>query len=217
MQGRVKLIPHGLNPRFIFQPKNQIDIDKYSEATPYKIIYVSTIDQYKHQWKVIEALYTLRQKGLPIVLHIVGPYYPKSFRKLKKTMQHFDIDEKWIFYRGSAPFSVLHNLYSEADMGLFASSCENMPNILIEKMASGLPIACSNRGPMPEILRDGGLYFDPERPEDIGNVVLKLINSPNLRQELSKKSFEYSHEYSWHKCAKETLIFLREIASVANK
>jgi glycosyltransferase involved in cell wall biosynthesis len=217
IKGEIRLIPHGMNSRFIFQPKTQKGIGGYSEAAPYKVLYVSTIDEYKHQWNVIKGLSTLRLRGLPIVLDLVGPYYPKSFRKLKKTMQYFDLDEKWIFYRGSAPFSELHNLYSEADMGLFASSCENMPNILIEKMASGLPIACSNRGPMPEILRDGGLYFDPECPENIGNVVLKLINSPDLRQEISKKSFQYSHEYSWNKCAKETLTFLTEIASAGNK
>lgn len=217
LSGKVKLIPHGLNSRFIFEPKKQKSISSYSALHPYKVIYVSTVDQYKHQWKVIEALFKLRQMGLPIVLHLVGPCYPKSFKRLKKTIQRYDSNGKWIFYRGEIPFAELHNLYSEADMGLFASSCENMPNILIEKMASGLPIACSNRGPMPDILRDGGLYFDPECPDNISNIVLELINSPNLRQELSNKSFQYSSEYSWSKCAKDTIFFLREMASIRNK
>ena len=35
-----------------------------------------------------------------------------------------------------------------------------MPNTLVEAMASGLPIACSDRGPMPEVLGDGGVLFD---------------------------------------------------------
>ena len=52
-------------------------------------------------------------------------------------------------------------------MGIFASSCESSSCVLIENMASGLPIACSNRGPMPEVLKDGGVYFDPEKPIDI--------------------------------------------------
>ena len=57
----------------------------------------------------------------------------------------------------------LHQKYLDADLGLFASSCENMPNILLETMGAGLPIACSNRQPMPEILKNGGEYFDPEK------------------------------------------------------
>ena len=55
-----------------------------------------------------------------------------------------------------------HAVLKRAHLFVFASSCENMPNTLVEAMASGLPIACSDRGPMPEILRDGGTYFDPE-------------------------------------------------------
>ena len=45
---------------------------------------------------------------------------------------------------------------SKSNIFIFASSCENMPITLIEGMASGLPIACSDRGPMPEVLQDGG-------------------------------------------------------------
>ena len=50
----------------------------------------------------------------------------------------------------------------EAELFVFASSCENLPNILIEGMAAGLPIACSRRPPMPEVLGDAGESFDPE-------------------------------------------------------
>ena len=65
------------------------------------------------------------------------------------------------------PYHELHSEYKDADLGVFASSCENLPIILIEKMASGLPIACSNKGPMPEVLGSAGVYFDPENSYEI--------------------------------------------------
>jgi len=64
---------------------------------------------------------------------------------------------EFITQTGVVPPNDLATLLAEFDLFIFASSCENMPNTLLEGMASDLPIACSNRGPMPEVLRDGGV------------------------------------------------------------
>jgi glycosyltransferase involved in cell wall biosynthesis len=105
----------------------------------------------------------------------------------------------------------LHNIYKGAQLGVFASSCENMPNILLETMASGLPIACSNRGPMPEVLGDAGVYFDPEQPIEIYRAIKNLINNPQLRLEKSQASFHRAQQYSWDVCALETFSFLEQV------
>ena len=102
----------------------------------------------------------------------------------------------------------LPNILKNSDIFIFASSCENMPNTLIEAMASGLPIACSNRGPMPEILKDAGVYFDPENPTKIVNSLKKLITNENYRKKISKIAMLLSTNYSWQKCSKETFAFL---------
>ncbi len=88
-----------------------------------------------------------------------------------------------------------------------------MPNILLEGMAAGLPIACSNRGPMPEMLGDGGVYFDPESTPEMIHALRQLIASPELRTRLAQTSFERSHAYSWSQCARETFSFLAEMAN----
>jgi glycosyltransferase involved in cell wall biosynthesis len=88
-----------------------------------------------------------------------------------------------------------------------------MPNILLEGMASGLPIACSNCGPMPEVLGDAGVYFDPENPKDIARALRELIESPVLRTKSAESSFERVRRYSWRRCADETFRFLAEIAT----
>jgi glycosyltransferase involved in cell wall biosynthesis len=83
-----------------------------------------------------------------------------------------------------------------------------MPNSLIESMATGLPIACSNRGPMPEILIDGGVYFDPEDYLSISSAIKELIKDPNLREEKAHKAKQYSKIYTWNRCSRETCEFL---------
>lgn len=212
LPGETCTIPHGLNPRFIQAPKMQRPIEDYDFAKPYRVLYVSIIDQYKHQWVVVEAVAALRQLGIPVVLDMVGPAFPSALKRLNDTVNRLDPNNDWAFYHGAIPFDKVHYQYSQADLGLFASSCENMPNILLETMASGLPIACSNQGPMPEVLGAGGLYFDPEQAEQITRALRQLIESPQLRADLSQVSYRQAQQYSWRRCADETFKFLVSIA-----
>ena len=204
-------IPHGIHARFHKPPRDQLEFNQYSKARPFKLLYVSTVDVHKHQWHVAEAVAVLRQEGLPVSLSLVGPAYPPALKRLRKTLAKVDPKADFIKYKGSVPYAELNELYAEADIFLFASSCENMPNILLESMASGLPIACAKRGPMPEVLGDAGIYFDPESPKDIANAIRQLIDSPGLREEKAKAAFEYVQQYSWARCAEETFAFLSSI------
>ena len=94
-------------------------------------------------------------------------------------------------------------------MFVFPSTCENLPIILLEAMTAGLPIASSDRGPMPEVLKDAGLYFNPESVTSIKNCLRYMIENPNLLKSLSAKAKQYSQAYSWKKCADETFEFLK--------
>ena len=208
LRGQTCIVPHGLNPRFNKAPKLQRAIAEYDDANPYRVLYVSIIDEYKHQWHVVEAVAALRKQGLPVVLDLVGPAYPAALKRLNQTIDRVDDERRWVHYSGAIPFNELHLRYAQADLGLFASSCENMPNILLETMASGLPIACSNRGPMPEVMGQAGVFFNPEQPEDIARALRELIESPQTRTELARASFEQVQEYSWLRCADETFRFL---------
>ncbi len=103
-------------------------------------------------------------------------------------------------------------LLAKADLFIFASSCERFPVTLGEAMASGLPIACSDRGPMPEVLEDGGAYFDREDPDSIAAAIEDLINDPGKRTRLAARAKELSRQYSWSRCAHETFSFIAKIA-----
>ena len=83
-----------------------------------------------------------------------------------------------------------------------------MPNILLESMAAGLPIACSGRGPMPEILGSAGVYFDPENAGSIADALRSLISDDHLRTKIALAAHEAARAYSWERCADETLRYL---------
>jgi glycosyltransferase involved in cell wall biosynthesis len=90
-----------------------------------------------------------------------------------------------------------------------------MPVTLIEGMAGGVPIACAERGPMPEILQDAGEYFDPEDPASIAGAIERIMLHPAESQARAQRAAALARQYSWARCAEETWAFLSEVASGA--
>ena len=210
---KISTVPHGVDARFVQAPRAQKAIQTYSAEKPYRILYVSTIDMYKHHDAVVSAVAMLRDRRHPVVVDLVGATYGPAMRRLEAVLDRVDPKREWVVCHGKKPYLELHAIYAQADLCIFASSCENMPNTLLEGMASGLPIACSNRGPMPEVLGDAGLYFDPEDPVAIATALQRLVESPALRQSLATASFERSRAYSWRRCAHETFSFVARVTS----
>lgn len=215
LRGECPTIPHGINPRFMRSPREQRSLADFMETRPCRVLYVSIIDVYKHQWHVAEAVAKLRAEGLPVILELVGPP-ARGINRLRETLDHVDPKGMFITYRGAVPYERLEASYAAADVGVFASSCENMPNILLEGMAAGLPMACSHMGPMPEVLGDAGIYFDPEDASSIARVLGELITSSDLRAQLAQAAYDRAQAFSWKRCADETFGFLARIARESN-
>ena len=95
------------------------------------------------------------------------------------------------------------NLLYESDIFIFASSSETFGISLLEAMALGLPIVCSNKSSLPEILDDGGLYFDPNNHIELYNQINKLIKNKKLRKKKSKKAMKLSLKFSWENNVKQ--------------
>jgi glycosyltransferase involved in cell wall biosynthesis len=214
LMGKTSIVPHGINARFRLSPRSQRMLSEFTPSDPLRVVYVSTIDVFKHQWSVVEAIGRLHDEGLPIRLDLYGSARASTLPRLAEAMNRVDAQAEFVRYWGEVDYKKIDRCYAAADLCVFASSCENMPNILIESMAAGLPIACSNRGPMPEVLGEAGIYFDPERPASIAEAVREFATDPELRAEKAAAASAASLQFSWARCARETLDFLTEVAQV---
>ncbi|HYN08260.1 MAG TPA: glycosyltransferase family 1 protein [Vicinamibacterales bacterium] len=212
-RGETRVIPHGVDPLFSCPPRVQQPIDRYSTTRPFRLLYVSTIDVYKHQWTVADAVANLRARGVPVTLDLIGNAYGPALARLQATLRKIDPHGEAIKYEGSVAHAELPARYQAADLFVYASSCENMPNILLESMAAGLPIASSHHGPLPEMLGEAGCYFDPEDVGSIETALIDLIESPDRRTTMAAGAHARAQAYSWRKCAAETFEFLRQIRS----
>jgi glycosyltransferase involved in cell wall biosynthesis len=210
---RIAVIPHGVGERFRMGPRPQPPRSAFVADRPLRLLYVSAVSPYKNHLNLLAAVATLRRE-LPVELTLVGP--PRGAGagdRLRQAIGAMEHAGNFVRYLGEVRFDEVHRCYRQCDVFVFASSCENMPNILVEAMSSGLPIACARRGPMPEILGDAGVYFDPEDVDDIAAAIRRLADDANLRFDLGARAHERSKTYSWDRCARATFGFLEQVAA----
>lgn len=195
------IIYHGVADRFAAGGQDKKLRNHFTDEQPFRLLYVSIINYYKHQDKLVEAVVKLKRSGVPVELNLVGPMNPKMKVDFQALLAG---SADCVKYHGKVSYEEIHACYNDCDLFVFASTCENMPNILVEAMKANVPILCSSYGPMPEILKDGGIYFDPEKSDDLCDKILLFKNSFQLRQESANKVRQLAEGYTWVKCAKQT-------------
>ncbi|SFO02726.1 Glycosyltransferase involved in cell wall bisynthesis [Paenimyroides ummariense] len=204
-----KVIPHGVSENFRINTSLWKNDERI--AKPIRCIYVSNVALYKHQWNVVKAIANLRNEGYNLIIDFVGGGEGKAQDLFLETVAKVDPKREFVSQYEFVSHKDLPIYLANSDIFIFASSCENMPNTLIEGMCTGIPIICSSRGPMPEVLQNGGLYFDPENSMTITNTLKKMIDNELERMEFAKKSKDLSKQYSWNRCGKETFNYVTEV------
>lgn len=181
---------------------------------PY-ILLVSHLYPYKYLENVIlgyaRAQRTMEEHGLK--LYIVGnPYDKKYHAKLKGLVHNYSLEGRVVLTGNVAPAEVLA-LMANCHFFVFQSTCENCPVTLIEALTSGLPIACSKIGVMPEIAGNAALYYDPFDPADIARALERMAREPELRQSLREKALIEAQKFpSWDEIAQRVLLCLEQVA-----
>ena len=204
----IKYIPHGVDN--VFKQPLVVTPWPVIGERPIHCVYVSNTEMYKHQWVVVEAISLLRARGIDLKLTLVGGGTGPAQRLLIDSIAKADDGGHFVKQLEFTPHSALPALLADTDLFIFASSCESMPVTLVEAMAVGLPIACSNRGPMLEVLADGGVYFDPEKPRSIAMAIDQIVQSPEVRIGHAARAKTLAAQYSWKRCADETFAFISE-------
>ena len=205
------IIPHGAPKIGHSERRNNYSIDLKSSKKKIKLIYVSTIDLYKHHWNVIESVAYLQNKGYNLELYLIGSYYLPAYKKMMKVIKKVDPERNFIKYLGLLEEKELKKHYKTADLAIFGSTCENMPNILLEYMSYSLPIICSKKNPMPSILKDAAIYSNFENIKSISDSIIRAISSKKLRVKIGRRSKVLVKDYDWSKTAIKTFNYLEDV------
>jgi len=196
---RKAFIPHGVSD--MFKPQSMLPIHD-----TLKLIYVSTIDEYKHQWKIARAVGELNNEKIKIEIDFIGAANSVSVNRLDPYLSDS------IRYHGPVAYEELPNWYSRADAFIFGSTCETFGMVLLEAMASGLPVLCSRYSSMPETLGENALYFDPLDHQDVKRVIRMVYTDRSLLTELRSKGMVYAQQFTWNQTSSKTFEFLAACA-----
>ncbi len=208
-----RVIHHGIANRFFKEPRPQKPFTSFNPENPFRLLYVSNIDLYKHQWQVVEAVDRLRIRGVPVFLDLVGKSAnPRAEALTTKAIEKANRDTLCVKWHGLMPYGKLERLYHCADAFIFASSCETFGMVLLESMAAGLPILAAKRATAPELLGRTSLWFDPESPESIEKGIETMMRNVKLRETMAGDAYQRARKFSWEQCARDTFGFIREVA-----
>lgn len=205
-----EVISHGISSSFGFPDRIHRSIESCSPKNPFTILYVSRIESYKNQLEVIEAFHeVLIQTKWPIRLQLVGSASDKNYEQLVKSkIKMYDPNGIFIKYVGVVPYENLDIFYHNADIAVFASSCENNAITLLEKMAAGLPVICNDVPPMSDFLIDAGVYVDFLNSVELISTLKKFIENVEERIQFSTKAVNYSSQYTWSSASIRTFKYL---------
>ena len=111
----------------------------------------------------------------------------------------------------AGPDSVLANLYKYAECFVYPSLYEGFGLPPLEAMHYGTPVIASNASCIPEVVGDAGLYFTPTEVDELYSRIVQVLNDRLLREDLRVKGYKKESEFSWDRCARETMEFYSDV------
>ena len=198
----------------VFQPvRDEKDIGavkaKYGIAGDY-ILFVGTLQPRKNLIRLMEAFSNIQYPISNIQLVIAGKkgwLYREIFQQVEK----LGLEGKVVF-TGYVPEGDLPALLSGARLFVFPSLYEGFGLPVLEALACGTPVVCSNVSSLPEVAGDAAVLVDPLDVEELAAAMERVLRDEELRAELIERGFEQVRKFSWERCARETLDVLGGVA-----
>ncbi len=201
---KIRVIYHGFDGNLFL--KNGFNDKK--KTSPY-LLYVGAIQPRKNLITLIDAFGEIKTKNKypDLKLILAGEVAWQAEETLAAVQNsHFSKD---IILTGRVDFSALARLYRCAEIFIFPSLYEGFGIPVLEAFSSGVPVICANNSSLPEVAGDSALYFDGKNVADLTRKIISILENDDLKKNLIEKGFVQLRKFSWEKCAKETLDFIK--------
>ncbi|MGB0871972.1 MAG: glycosyltransferase family 4 protein [Solirubrobacterales bacterium] len=108
-------------------------------------------------------------------------------------------------------------LYRGAECFVFPSRYEGFGFPPLEAMACGVPVVSSGATSLAEIVEGVGVVIDPEVPQEIADAVEAILGDPALRERMVSAGIEHAAQFTWARCADETIAVYEEVAGFTSR
>ncbi len=132
-----------------------------------------------------------------VITHQMSEEY---WRVVKSWLHKYRAGDSVVF-TDWVPRDELRLLFANADLYVHPALYEGFGLPIVEAMALGTPVIVSNTGPMPEVVGDAALTFDPYDVDEITRTMSQVLSDVDLRVELGQRAGRRARQFTWEKAA----------------
>ncbi|MGD0201758.1 MAG: glycosyltransferase family 1 protein [Bryobacteraceae bacterium] len=132
---------------------------------------------------------------------------------VRRAALEYGVGER-IHFVGFVSDEELLQLYNACEFFAFPSFYEGFGLPVVEAMACGRPVACSNNSAVREVADAFAILFDPQSSREMTRAMLDLALDPELRTRMGRLALQRSGHFSWRTAAEKTLQIYHEVARV---
>ncbi len=166
---------------------------------------VGTLEPRKNYSLLIAAYEYLKKQGkkLPPLIFIGPPGWNKEYERLREKVEQNGLGNaiRFCFYVDSADMAAF---YSAAKILLFPSVYEGFGLPVLEAMACGTPVICSDVASLPEVAGNAAIFLPPDQPEAWGDALVSLWDDELKQERMRKEGLLQAKKFTWQETAQKT-------------
>ncbi|MBW7881584.1 MAG: glycosyltransferase family 4 protein [Caldilineaceae bacterium] len=219
-QGKLTVVYNGVAPEFSPPPPEAMERIRTQRALPQRfLLYVGTLEPRKNLEVLVRAYSSWRQQAGPtghdvelVLAGARGWYYDEIFAAVRELgLEHN------VHFPGFIPTHELPALYGAAEAFIYPSLFEGFGLPVLEAMACGAPVICSQAQSLLEVAGDAALTFPPHDVTALAHAIQLLLTQPRLRERLQKEGRDRAARFSWRRTAEATLAVYDQAAAVSGR
>jgi len=229
---RIVTVPSAADPAFRPQPDDAIAALRARLALPERyVLYLGSNKPHKNLVGLIEAWKIANQQvgrsanqQIPdhvsrITHHasrlVIAGAWDDRYPEAKQRVAALGLSDS-VMFLGPVAGADLPALYSGAKLFVFPSLFEGFGFPVLEAMACGTPVICSNVSSLPEVAGNAALQVDPRNTDALAAAMDRVLGDAALRQEMRREGLAQAGRFSWTRTAQQTLDAYRRVLNEAN-
>ena len=208
---RIRVIPLGVNEAYRPEPAERVAAvaSRYGLPDQY-LLYLGSTRKHKNLRGMLSAYDRLQGMRPTPVLVLVG-VTPEECRTLLVEVLGNSALQRSILCLSYVAEADLPVLYSGARLLVRPVLYEGFGLPVLEALACGTPVVCSNVASLPEVVGDAAITVDPANVEALAGAMHRVLSDPGLHQELRRRGLERAAGFTWARTARQTVAVYREV------
>jgi glycosyltransferase involved in cell wall biosynthesis len=198
---RVVVVHEGVDAHFRPTSRAEIDRARQAYALPDRyVLYFGSNKPHKNIPRLVEAFAT---SGIRDEVLVIAGHWDGRYPEAKQAVERLGLQDT-VRFIGPVQDADLPALYGGAELFVFPSEYEGFGLPVLEAMACGVPVVCSNRSSLPEVADDAALLCDPHDVEALARTIAQAATDREMRADLRQRGLARAAQFSWERAAAQT-------------